>query len=130
LKTILFIEDEAGQRELTTRLYQMCRACFHGEVEFLTADSWEAGMKLITSVPVDVVILDLVLPPFDWKDTLKSMSKTTGLPPVVILTGHSGMDGLREKCFEAGAEDFMVKTEVNRHPEMLCERVYHAALRR
>lgn len=128
MRSILFIEDMESQRRLTERLYQMCAKAFHGEVKFLTAADWEAGMKIAHMV--DVILLDLVLPPFGWRETLDELSQQSMLPPVVVLTGAEAIPDIREQCFLAGADDFMLKSEANHHPEHLCEKAYHAHLRR
>lgn len=131
MENLLLIEDMAGQRELTERLYHMCKKVFHSEVGFLTADSWEAGLKVISAGHVSVVLLDLGLPPMATEDTLRELSKLyTTLPPVLAFTGHDGVQGLREACFEAGCDDFIEKSEFNHRPEDLFKRVYHAFLRR
>lgn len=129
MRRLLFIEDESAQRELTEQLYQMCAKCFHGETEFLTAPSWETGLAIIRAQQIDVLILDLVLPPMNRNETLEAFRAALDLPPVVVLT-NATEDGLREKVFAHGASDFMSKREANRRPEELCERCYNAFLRR
>lgn len=126
---ILFIEDDAAQRELTTRLYQMCRKVFHGEVEFITSPSWETGMAIINAQKIDVLITDLTLPPLSKEDTLLAIKNTPNLPPTIALTGNETDMDLRRKCFEHGCDDFMLKSDVNHRPESLCERAYHSFLR-
>jgi len=129
MESILLVEDSAGQRELTTRLYHMTKKVFHGEVGFLTADSWDAGIKTIQGGHVSVVLLDLVLPPLGRDDTLSKVKTTDNLPPVVAFSGILD-EGLREMCFENGCDDFVSKDQFNHRPEDLFERVYHAYLRR
>lgn len=129
-KAILFVEDDAMQRELTTRLYQMCAKVFHGEVLFLTASSWEEAMKIVSEREIDVLISDLTLPPMSKEDTLLAVKSTPDLPPVIALTGNDSDLELRRISFEHGVDDFLLKTDVNHRPEALCERAYHAFLRR
>lgn len=130
MKVLLYIEDEPNQRELTTRLFMMCNKCFNGEVSFRTAPDWESGMKIVQSIHVDVLLLDLVLPPMGKKETLEKMRRTPELPPVIVLTNSETDPQLREECIAYGAEDFILKREANHHPESLCEKAYHAYLRR
>lgn len=135
-ENILYVEDNPQQRELSERLYGMSKKVFHGEVGFLTADSWEAGYKTIQGGHVSVVLLDLVLPPFGRTDTLEAVRTTSNLPPIVAITGFMDAgpraDGMtiREDCFAAGCDDFISKAEFNHRPEDLLERVYHSFLRR
>lgn len=126
---ILFVDDDAMQRELTTRLYQMCAKVFHGEVQFLTASSWEAAMNMIRTQKIDILIADLTLPPMSKEDTLAAIKSTPDLPPVIALTGNDSDLELRRVSFEHGCDDFLLKTDVNHRPEVLCERAYHSFLR-
>jgi two-component system, OmpR family, response regulator len=130
MKSLLFIEDNELQRELTTRLYQMCAKCFHGDVTFLTAHSWESGMKLVEEVHPDVILLDLVMPPFGRYETLQKVKETPGLPPVMVLTNVEEDNAFREEAFGYGIDDYMTKGDANHHPEELCERAFHCYLRR
>lgn len=134
MKALLFIEDEANQRELTERLYQMCAKAFHGEVQFLTSSTWSGGLEIMRAQTIDVLLLDLVLmndvPPMDRERTLKAVAETPDLPPIIALTGLSEDPFLRDKCFLAGFDDFMTKQDANHHPEYLCEKAYHSYMRR
>lgn len=135
LQCILFVEDTALQRELTERLYKMVEKVFHGATTFLTAESWQEAMKKLKTHPVDVLIADLVLPPMSADETLLAIRDTEGLPPVVALTGYSSDERdfiakMRRKCFAHGCDDFVCKQDVNHHPEILCERVFHSFLRK
>jgi CheY-like chemotaxis protein len=129
LRRILFIDDQEGQRELYTRLYQMVAKSFHGECEFLTAGTWEEGLNIMRMMIIDVLLLDLVVPPFTLKTMLAEVAVTKDLPPVVGITGHEE-DGVCEMCFAAGMDGFMKKSEVRHHPEELCRMAYHCYLRR
>lgn len=112
------------------RIYPMCQKCFHGEVKFSTADSWEAGLTLMRAGTIDVAIVDLTLPPMHKEQTLAEIEREcANLPPLIVLTGNDS-DELRRLSILSGAEDFLNKQEVMRHPEVLCERVYIAYLRR
>jgi len=108
----------------------MCEKCFHGETKFLTAANWDDGYRLMKSGEVDVAIIDLTLPPQHKEETLaKIMAEFRTLPPIVILTANDD-PALPALCINSGAEDFLNKRDVNRHPEVLCERAYYAYLRR
>lgn len=127
---ILYIEDEQLQRDTLERLYAMCQKCFDGVVKFVTASTWEAGLAIMRNGDVDVAVVDLTLPPMHKEETLLEIERHwETLPPIVVLTGNEDPK-LRRQSIEAGCDDFLLKMEVNRHPEVLCERVYIAYLRR
>lgn len=134
MKEVIAIEDEIGQAELTERFYHMFAKCFHAEVILTTVGTWKAGLEIICSRPIDVVLLDLILrsddPPLDREETLSLISKTPDLPPVVILTGVEDDPFLADKCILAGADDVLIKRDVNHRPEILCRAVYYAFMRR
>lgn len=128
------MDDEAGQRELRERLYQMCAKTFHGEVRFLTAATWKDGLAIIRAQPIDVLLLDLILttdvPPLGREDTLAIIRDTPDLPPVIVLTAAVGDPFLMDKCILAGCDDFFYKDQANHHPEALCRAAYLAYMRK
>lgn len=132
MNRILYIEDDKSESEIIRRLYEMVRKKFHGEVQFETAESWPTGLVKIEDTRPDVVLLDLSLPPgFTTTDTLNAFAKNVDtMPPTMILTGNKFDLDLRRKCLLMGAEDFVLKDQAHRDPELLCERIYHCYLRR
>ena len=131
-ESILYIEDNAGEAEVVTSLYQTVRKKFHGEVSFKTAPSWIEGEKIVERDRPNVVILDLTLPPETAEMTIERIRQIAKeWPPILVLTGNNYDLTLRSKSILAGADDFMIKDDA-RHGccELLCERVYHCHLRR
>lgn len=133
MNSILYIEDDPNEAEIVSRLYQSVRKKFHGEVEFRIADTWAKGEAEIESNPPSVVIADLAFPPDQTPEqTIEKIRLVAKMwPPIVVLTGNTFNLELRKDCIIAGASDFMIKGDA-RHGcmELLCERVYHAFLRR
>lgn len=133
LQRILLIEDIALEAELYTRLYQMTRKAFHGEVVIEAANTLTAGEESILNSRPDIIVLDLNLPDSgqNMELSLKFLRERAPVyPPIVVLTGMPDTRELRRLCILAGAEDFMAKTAVHRAPEILVERIYVAHLRR
>lgn len=132
VKRLLYIEDDKNEAEIVRRLYEMVQMKFHGGVEFIVRESLHDGIDAVEMVMPDVVLLDLALPPnSDTENTLSELaSHAKTWPPTIILTNNKYDLTLRRRCFLIGAEDFMFKDQAHRDPELLCERIYHAHLRR
>jgi len=131
MKRLLLIEDVALEREVYERLYRMCQFHFHGEVDFMTAATWEHGAHMVQTASPDVVILDLKLPDSDEEQTMTHLSEVSKhWPPIVILTGVADTKELRSRAILFGAQDFIRKDTTRRDPSILCERAYHAYLNR
>lgn len=132
MNSILYCEDEPQYGEVIKRLHSTVEKRFHGEVKFSVVGTWEDLVFQVSTHPPSVILLDLGLSetvgPEDTLHLLKE--RVEGWPPVMVLTGNKFQLDLRSKAFAAGAEDFLIKDEANRNPEMLCERLYHCYLRR
>ena len=77
--------------------------------ETKTADDAENALLLLKSGwPVDVVILDLLMPGIDGLTTLSMIKKQAPLIEVIMLTGHgsasSGIEGMKRGLF-----DYLIK---------------------
>lgn len=132
MESIVYCEDESLYGEAIKALHSMVRKKFHAEVEFSVVPSWNALLERVATDPPSVILLDLNLPPMSEEETLSAMHETIDdkFPPVVVLTGNKFNLELRRRCMLLGADDFMIKDDANRNPELLCERIYHAYLRR
>lgn len=61
----------------------------------------------LSPVESDLVILDLMMPEMDGEEALKAIRKTSAVP-VLILTARDFLCD-KSKCFNAGADDYLVK---------------------
>jgi DNA-binding response OmpR family regulator len=73
----------------------------------LAGDGQAAVDSFLEHTP-DLTILDLNLPRRDGVDVLRSLRSITNNSPVIILTARSEIE-LRVKCFDLGADDFLLK---------------------
>ncbi len=130
MTSICYAEDEKLYGEAIKRLHEMVAKKFHGEVTFEVVKGWRDLAIYVTERPPSVILLDLSLGDSREADTIESMrSVWQKWPPIMVLTGNDYDLDLRRKCLLAGADDFMQKTEANRNPELLGERLYHCFLR-
>lgn len=81
-----------------------------GQFELVHRGTVSEAHALLESSRVDVVLSDLMLPDSRGLDTLRSL-RTAGVP-VVVLTSIDDQH-LGRQAVEAGAEDFLIKGEVD-----------------
>jgi putative two-component system response regulator len=101
---ILVVDDAAANRMLLT---DFITAMGH---EVVTADNGKEALDLLEKHPVDLVLLDIMMPVLDGYATLdriKDNLRTIHLPVIVI----SGLDEIPStvRCIERGAEDYLTK---------------------
>ena len=101
---ILLVEDNELNRDMLSR--RLKRRDYDVEM----AVDGQEGVNLTRSLIPDLILMDMSLPIIDgWTATgiLKSDSTTSHIP-IIALTAHA-MEGERQKCLEAGCDDFDTK---------------------
>jgi CheY-like chemotaxis protein len=101
---ILLVEDNEMNRDMLSR--RLAKRGF----EVLMAVDGAEGVAMARSVNPTLILMDMSLPVMDgWTATrtLKADSSTSGIP-VIGLTAHA-MAGDREKCLEAGCDEYETK---------------------
>ncbi len=101
---ILLVEDNEMNRDMLSRRLE--RRGF----QVVMAVDGAQGVAMANSENPDVILMDMSLPVMDgWEAarTLKAAAATAAIP-VIGLTAHA-MAGDREKCLEAGCDDFDTK---------------------
>ncbi len=100
-ETLLIVDDDAELRELLVRYLQA-----NGFEVFAVADG-AAMEKHLSSHPVDLVILDLMLPGKDGLTIAREL-RGSGDMPVIMLSAR-GDDVDRIVGLEVGADDYLAK---------------------
>jgi signal transduction histidine kinase/DNA-binding NarL/FixJ family response regulator len=75
------------------------------------ADGGEAALRLLAEGSYDAVLLDCAMPELDGYETSRRLRRMEGggrRVPVIALTAHV-MEGERERCLDAGMDDFLAK---------------------
>ncbi len=101
-KKVLIIDDDLMMTDL---------AKFHFEregYETFTAESGEAGLRLLQEQPCDLVITDLNLPDLDGIDVVKSVKELGPDSEVIMITGYGSVNKAVEAT-KAGAFYFLEK---------------------
>jgi DNA-binding response OmpR family regulator len=73
-----------------------------------TAADGNIGLDLATKYCYDLIILDLMLPGIDGTELLRTLRKTNGEIPVLILSAKSTVPD-KIYNFESGADDYLTK---------------------
>lgn len=106
---IFLVDDSVVIRQ---RLRRMLTEVKGLEVIGESWDAQEATDAILKKKP-DVVLLDIHLLDGNGIDVLQTLKKAKPAPVVIILTNHPSLK-YRQKCLEAGADYFFVKsTEFN-----------------
>ena len=104
MKKILLVEDNEMNRDMLSR--RLARKGF----EVVIAVDGEEAVRMAESETPALILMDMSLPVIDgWEATrrLKAQDLTKGTP-IIALTAHA-MSGDREKCLEAGCDDYDTK---------------------
>jgi DNA-binding response OmpR family regulator len=99
---ILVIEDEPAivrtlERGLSAHGYTV-----------IGADNGEDGVMLVTSEPIDLVLLDIALPGLDGHQTLARLRALRQDLPILMLTARDDLTN-KVSALEAGADDYLTK---------------------
>jgi DNA-binding NtrC family response regulator len=73
-----------------------------------TANSGREALDLLNNEPIDVVVLDVLMPDMDGIETLQEIKNIKPELPVIMLTGHGTVESTAEGM-RLGAADFLLK---------------------
>jgi CheY-like chemotaxis protein len=104
-RNILFVEDNDDIRTITTFALE-----HDGRFRVLAAESGERALQLADSTPIDVVLLDVMMPGMDGTETLAALREmeATRSTPVVFLTAKAQPTEV-QRLLELGARDVLTK---------------------
>jgi CheY-like chemotaxis protein len=103
---VLIIEDDPNQQ----RLYALIQDEV-GMISCIVGDC-EDGMKAAEFLEFNLIILDLQMPKvagLECAQKIQDMERKRGIrTPIIAITAHA-MAGDREKCMDAGMDDYISK---------------------
>jgi two-component system OmpR family response regulator len=100
-RTILVIDDDTRLRDLLAE-YLDSRG-----YAVRTADGGEAGLEVVRSETVDLIVLDVMMPGMDGFEVLKALRHFSAIPVIMLTARGDEMD--RIVGLEIGADDYMPK---------------------
>ncbi len=101
MKRVLVVDDEPGVRE-------SLRMLLKEECEVATAEGVDEALRELASQPVDLVLLDLVMPGRSGLELLAELEERGNAPPVVVLTATRTVATAVE-AMKRGAADYVTK---------------------
>lgn len=123
---ILLAEDNPTNRILVAGILKKANARItavgNGQ---LAVDAVDAALD--RSEPFDAILMDLQMPVMDGYKATRMLREKGYSSPIIALTAHA-MDGDRDKCIEAGCDDYATKP-INRRKllDMIQDHVAHSA---
>lgn len=105
--TVLLVEDDAGMGHL------LCEFLQEEGYEVRWVRSPNEAVELVTHGVPDLVLLDVMLPGANGYDVCRQVKQAQNIfTPVILLTARNSVED-KERGFEAGADDYVVKPFVN-----------------
>jgi CheY-like chemotaxis protein len=104
-KSVLVVDDDVRN------IFALSSVLERRGMQVLTATTGNEATELLESTPqVSIVLMDIMMPEMDGYQTMQKIRENPALRrlPIIALTAKA-MKGDREKCFEAGASDYLAK---------------------
>ncbi|MFT4543521.1 MAG: two-component system cell cycle response regulator DivK [Planctomycetota bacterium] len=101
---ILLVEDNEMNRDMLSR-----RLMKRGHDVLIAVDG-QQGVDMARAEGPDIVLMDMSLPVKDGWEATRDLKgdEATKATPIIALTAHA-MSGDKEKCLEAGCDDYDTK---------------------
>jgi two-component system, OmpR family, alkaline phosphatase synthesis response regulator PhoP len=105
-KVILLIEDDRALQSAVAEILEQ------GGFETVSAFDGEEGLKKLSEIEPDLILLDIILPRLNGYEVLAEIKKDEAKKdiPVLILTNLEQADNV-QKALDLGATTFMVKSD-------------------
>ena len=106
-RSFLIVEDLVTNQRVVIGFLQKL-----GFSDFTIADDGIAALNLLRQRKFDVILMDLKMPGIDGFETtrrIRQMYKDRAQGPFIIALTANAMNGVREKCVDAGMDAYMTK---------------------
>jgi CheY-like chemotaxis protein len=104
-KKVLVVDDDVRNIFAMTTILDAHR------MSTLSAETGRDAIRVLDQTPdIDIVLMDIMMPEMDGYDTMRAIRKKAAYRalPIIAVTAKA-MKGDRDKCFEAGATDYLSK---------------------
>jgi two-component system, OmpR family, response regulator MprA len=99
---VLIVDDNVDVRD------SLRRALGYAGYAVTTAANGLEALNAVAQAPVDLIILDVLMPMLNGLDTCRALRSRGDATPVLVLTARDAIDD-RVDGLEAGADDYLVK---------------------
>jgi two-component system, OmpR family, response regulator MprA len=99
---LLVVDDDPDVR------LSLERALSRAGYSVTTAAHGGAALDLLAGAPVDLIVLDVLMPMVDGFETCRRLRERGDATPILVLTARDGVDD-RVAGLELGADDYLVK---------------------
>lgn len=106
---ILIIDDDAVDRMSATRTLKASMLQINSIDQTASASE---GIALAKQHQYDMILLDYQLPPSNGIEVLRELRSNSDFATAIVMLSHSNDEELALSCIEAGAQDFIMKSEV------------------
>jgi diguanylate cyclase len=108
LSLLLIDDDELDRLAITRTLRKSSVPC-----DVAYAETAAAGLQMASSNKFDAILLDYRLPDENGLEVLRTLRGGAYDGVAVVMLSRYENESLAEECLEAGAQDFLLKDEVN-----------------
>jgi two-component system cell cycle sensor histidine kinase/response regulator CckA len=122
---ILLLEDNPADAELVLRKLRVSGFRFTADLVTSSAEFMPAS----TSIAYDVILADYRIPDWTGLEALRWLRSKDNCTPFILVTGTLG-DELAIECIKAGANDYVLKENLERLPVAMRRALEGAELRR
>jgi two-component system, OmpR family, response regulator MprA len=99
---VLVVDDDPDVRD------SLSRALRYAGYQVITAVHGGEALDVVARSPVDLIVLDVLMPILDGLDTCRRLRERGDATPVLVLTARDAVDD-RVTGLDAGADDYLVK---------------------
>jgi CheY-like chemotaxis protein len=102
-KQVLLVEDNKFNRQIAKAFLT------NAHIQVVEAENGAAAVDIIQTHRFDLILMDMQMPVMNGLEATAVLRQQLGLPtPIIALTANA-IKGEREKCLEAGMDDYLAK---------------------
>ena len=113
---VLLVEDNVVNQKLAVTLMQRWGH------RVTVADNGEVALEYWSAHKFDVILMDMMMPVMDGLEATRRIRETDQHTPIVAMTANA-MDSDRQRCLEAGMNDYLAKPVKATELQALLQRI-------